>query len=186
MKVEKTKIDGLLIITPEIFKDDRGYFFESFNQDKFKEETGIDVNFVQDNESESSMGVLRGLHFQVPPYSQTKLVRVVKGNVFDVAVDLRKGSPTYGEHVSVILNENNHKQFFIPKGFAHGFCTISDKAIFQYKCDEYYAPGHEGGIIYNDKTINIDWPLVEKDLILSSKDLRHNTLENFETPFVYE
>ena len=169
MKVIKTKLEGVVIIEPQVFFDDRGYFFESFSQQRFKEQVAP-ITFVQDNELKSSYGVLRGLHFQKPPFAQSKLVRVVKGKVLDVAVDLRKGSPTFGQYESVVLSEENKRQFFIPQGFAHGFAVLSEEAIFQYKCDNYYAPQSEGSVRWNDPTIAIDWQLPEKDIILSAKD----------------
>ena len=169
MKVIKTKLEGVVIIEPQVFFDDRGYFFESFSQQSFNEQVAP-ITFVQDNESKSSYGVLRGLHFQKPPFAQSKLVRVVKGKVLDVAVDLRKGSPTFGQYESVVLSEENKRQFFIPQGFAHGFAVLSEEAIFQYKCDNYYAPQSEGSVRWNDPTIAIDWQLPEKDIILSAKD----------------
>jgi dTDP-4-dehydrorhamnose 3,5-epimerase len=169
MKVIKTKLEGVVIIEPQVFFDDRGYFFESFSQQRFNEQVAP-ITFVQDNESKSSYGVLRGLHFQKSPFAQSKLVRVVKGKVLDVAVDLRKGSPTFGQYESVVLSEENKRQFFIPQGFAHGFAVLSEEAIFQYKCDNYYAPQSEGSVRWNDPTIGIDWQLPEKDIILSAKD----------------
>ncbi len=169
MKVIKTKLEGVVIIEPQVFFDDRGYFFESFSQQRFNEQVAP-ITFVQDNESKSSYGVLRGLHFQKPPFAQSKLVRVVKGKVLDVAVDLRKGSRTFGQYESVVLSEENKRQFFIPQGFAHGFAVLSEEAIFQYKCDNYYAPQSEGSVRWNDPTIAIDWQLPEKDIILSAKD----------------
>lgn len=184
MEIIKTKIDGLLIIEPRVFKDARGYFFESFSQREFNEKVG-EVHFVQDNESMSSYGVMRGLHFQRPPYTQTKLVRCVRGKVLDVAVDIRKGSPTYGEHVAVELSEENHRQFFIPKGFAHGFAVLSETAVFQYKCDNFYAPQADGGISILDDSLGIDWRIPTEKAILSEKDTRHPLLQDFETPFEY-
>lgn len=169
MKVIKTKLEGVVIIEPQVFFDDRGYFFESFSQQRFNEQVAP-ITFVQDNESKSSYGVLRGLHFQKPPFAQSKLVRVVKGKVLDVAVDLRKNSPTFRQYESVVLSEENKRQFFIPQGFAHGFAVLSEEAIFQYKCDNYYAPQSEGSVRWNDPTIAIDWQLPEKDIILSAKD----------------
>lgn len=171
MKVVETGIKGVLILEPQVFGDSRGYFFESFSQKQFDELVGETV-FVQDNESKSSYGVVRGLHYQLPPYTQAKLVRVVKGSVWDVAVDLRKGSETYGQHIAVELSEENKKQFFIPKGFAHGFAVLSVEAIFQYKCDHYYAPGHEGGIKFDDAALGIDWRIPREEMILSEKDLQ--------------
>lgn len=171
MKVVETDIKGVLILEPQVFGDSRGYFFESFSQKQFDELVGETV-FVQDNESKSSYGVVRGLHYQLPPYTQAKLVRVVKGSVWDVAVDLRKGSETYGQHIAVELSEENKRQFFIPKGFAHGFAVLSEEAIFQYKCDHYYAPGHEGGIKFDDAALGIDWRIPREEMILSEKDLQ--------------
>lgn len=175
MKVIKTNIEGVVIIEPKIFNDNRGYFFESFSQREFNEKVS-NITFVQDNESKSSYGVLRGLHFQKPPYAQSKLVRVVKGAVLDIAVDIRKDSPTFGKYESCLLTEENHKQFFLPKGMAHGFVVLSDEAIFQYKCDEFYHPESEGAISWNDPTINIDWNIDTNDIILSEKDKHHKTL----------
>lgn len=171
MKVVETDIKGVLILEPQVFGDSRGYFFESFSQKQFDELVGETV-FVQDNESKSSYGVVRGLHYQLPPYTQAKLVRVVKGSVLDVAVDLREGSETYGQHIAVELSEENKRQFFIPKGFAHGFAVLSEEAIFQYKCDHYYAPGHEGGIKFDDAALGIDWRIPREKMILSEKDLQ--------------
>ena len=182
MNVIQTEIQGLVIIEPRIFGDSRGYFFESFSERNFKELVA-DVDFVQDNESKSSYGVVRGLHFQKPPYTQSKLVRVVKGRVLDVAVDLRKGSPTYGKHVAVELTEDNHRQFFVPRGFAHGFAVLSEEAIFQYKCDNYYAPQSEGAVAWNDPDLGIDWGLSVEDAILSEKDLKHPNLKDLDSPF---
>ena len=182
MNVIQTEIQGLVIIEPRIFGDSRGYFFESFSERNFKELVA-DVDFVQDNESKSSYGVVRGLHFQKPPYTQSKVVRVVKGRVLDVAVDLRKGSPTYGKHVAVELTEDNHRQFFVPRGFAHGFAVLSEEAIFQYKCDNYYAPQSEGAVAWNDPDLGIDWGLPVEDAILSEKDLKHPNLKDLDSPF---
>lgn len=184
MKVIKTKIERVVIIEPKVFKDSRGYFFESFSQKDFEEQV-CKINFVQDNESMSSYGVMRGLHFQRPPYTQSKLVRCVKGRVLDVAVDIRKGSPTYGQHVAVELTEDNHRQFFIPRGFAHGFAVLSDIAVFQYKCDNFYAPEADGGINIKDKSLNIDWQIPMSSAILSEKDLKHVCLKDFDSPFDY-
>lgn len=186
MEIIKTRIDGVLIIEPKVFGDARGYFFESFNAREFAEKTGLDITFVQDNESRSKYGVLRGLHFQLPPYTQSKLVRVVKGRVLDVAVDIRRGSPTYGQHVSCELTEDNHRQFFVPKGFAHGFCVLSEDAIFQYKCDNFYAPQADGGISILDASLGIDWGIEMDKALLSDKDTKHPCLKDFESPFVYE
>ena len=182
MNVIKTKIDGVFIIEPRIFEDSRGYFFESFSQREFDEKV-CPITFVQDNESKSSYGVMRGLHFQRPPFTQSKLVRCVKGAVLDVAVDIRKGSPTYGQHVAVELTEDNHRQFFIPKGFAHGFAVLSDVAVFQYKCDEFYHPESDGGISILDDSLCIDWKIPIDKAILSEKDTRHPLLNSFESPF---
>lgn len=183
MNIIKTDIDGVVIIEPTIFKDSRGYFFESFNELDFINKVGI-VDFVQDNESKSSYGVMRGLHFQKPPYSQAKLVRCVRGKVLDVAVDIREGSPTYGQHVAVELSEDNHRQFFIPKGFAHGFVVLSDEAVFQYKCDEFYHPEADGGISILDESLNIDWHIPTDKAILSDKDTKHPLLKDFDSPFL--
>ena len=184
MEVLKTAIEGLLIIEPTVFGDSRGYFFESFSQREFEEKVRK-INFVQDNESMSSYGVMRGLHFQRPPFSQSKLVRCVKGKVLDVAVDIRKGSPTYGQHVTVELTEDNHRQFFVPRGFAHGFAVLSQTAIFQYKCDNFYAPQADGGINIKDETLGIDWQIPMDRAILSDKDLKHPNLADFDSPFEY-
>ncbi len=182
MEVTKTNIEGVFIIKPRIFKDTRGYFFESYNKQVFDEKV-TKVDFVQDNESMSTKGVMRGLHFQAPPYTQSKLVRCVKGRVLDVAVDIRKGSPTYGKHVAVELSEDNHRQFFVPRGFAHGFAVLSDIAIFQYKCDNYYHPEADGGISITDDSLGIDWMIDAKDTILSEKDMKHPLLKDFDSPF---
>ena len=175
MKVIKTEIEGVVILEPKVFSDERGYFFESFSQKEFEEKV-CKTTFIQDNESKSTYGVLRGLHFQKMPYAQSKLVRVVKGSVLDVAVDIRKGSPTFGKHVATVLSEENKMQFFVPRGFAHGFVVLSDEAIFQYKCDNYYAPKSEGGIMWNDPALNIDWQISMKDIILSGKDKKNPLL----------
>jgi dTDP-4-dehydrorhamnose 3,5-epimerase len=182
MNVIKTDIEGVVIIEPKIFEDSRGYFFESFSQREFDEKVAPIV-FLQDNESKSSYGVMRGLHFQKPPFTQSKLVRCVKGSVLDVAVDIRKGSPTYGKHVAVELTEDNHRQLFIPKGFAHGFAVLSDTAIFQYKCDDFYHPEADGGISILDESLEIDWKIPTDKAILSDKDTKHPMLKNFDTPF---
>ncbi len=183
MKVEETKLKGCYIIHDTIFTDSRGYFFESFNQKKFTELTGHAIPFVQDNQSRSSKGVLRGLHFQQGDAAQSKLVRVLKGRVLDVAVDIRPGSATYGEHVVVELAEDSHTQFFVPRGFAHGFVVLSDEAIFFYKCDNFYNKAAEGGIIYNDPDININWQLPHGELLLSDKDLLLPSLKKLNTSF---
>ena len=182
MEVIKTDIEGVVIIEPRIFKDARGYFFESYSQREFEEKVGK-VEFCQDNESMSSYGVMRGLHFQRPPFTQSKLVRCVKGRVLDVAVDIRKGSPTYGKHVAVELSEDNHRQFFIPKGFAHGFAVLSDVAVFQYKCDNFYHPEADGGISILDDSLGIDWRIPTDKAILSEKDTKHVMLKDFDSPF---
>ena len=182
MEVIKTDIEGVVIIEPRIFKDARGYFFESYSQREFEEKVGK-VDFCQDNESMSSYGVMRGLHFQRPPFTQSKLVRCVKGRVLDVAVDIRKGSPTYGKHVAVELSEANHRQFFIPKGFAHGFAVLSDVAVFQYKCDNFYHPEADGGISILDDSLGIDWRIPTDKAILSEKDTKHVMLKDFDSPF---
>ena len=182
MECQPTAIDGLYIIRPRIFEDSRGYFFESFSQKEFNRVLGPhlteEIRFVQDNESMSSYGVMRGLHFQRPPFTQTKLVRCVRGSVLDVAVDLRKGSTTYGQHVAVELTEHNHLQFFIPKGFAHGFAVLSETAVFQYKCDEFYHPEADGGINIKDESLGIDWRIPVEKAILSEKDLKHACLKD--------
>lgn len=182
MNVIQTEIPGVVIIEPRIFGDSRGYFFESFSEKNFKEQVA-DVDFVQDNESKSCYGVVRGLHFQKPPYAQAKLVRVVKGRVLDVAVDLRKGSPTYGKHVAVELTEENHRQFFVPRGFAHGFAVLSEEAVFQYKCDNYYAPQAEGALAWDDPDVAIDWGVPAESVFLSEKDSRHPKLKDLDSPF---
>ena len=184
MEVIKTDIDGVVIIEPKVFGDHRGYFMESFSEQRFNEAVR-EVRFVQDNESKSRYGVLRGLHFQKPPYAQSKLVRVVKGAVLDVAVDIRKGSPTFGQHVAVELTEDNHRQFFVPRGFAHGFVVLTDEVVFQYKCDNLYAPHAEGAIAWNDPEIGIDWQLPAEDVLLSAKDAAHPMLKDVEGLFDY-
>lgn len=186
MEVIPTNIPGVLIIKPGIFHDERGYFFESYSQQHFNEAVGREITFVQDNESSSSEGVVRGLHFQRPPHAQAKLVRVVQGRVLDVAVDLRHGSLTYGRHVAVELSAENHLQLFIPRGFAHGFAVLSPKATFIYKCDNYYAPQSEGGIFCLDPQLNIDWCLDPQSIILSHKDERHPTLSTLSPIFSME
>ena len=182
MEYIKTAIDGVYIIRPKVFADDRGYFFEAWKQDEFEKHVGH-VNFVQDNESRSSYGVLRGLHYQEGYYSQAKLVRVIRGRVLDVAVDIRKGSPTFGKHVAVELTEDNHRQFFVPRGFAHGFAVLSDEAVFQYKCDNYYAPQSEGAIAWDDPDLRIDWMVPNENRILSEKDAHHPRLAEAELVF---
>lgn len=184
MKIIKTAIDGLYIIEPRVFADARGYFFESFSQRDFDAQV-TPITFVQDNESMSSYGVMRGLHFQRPPFTQSKLVRCVRGAVLDVAVDIRKGSPTYGQHVAIELTEDNHRQFFISKGFAHGFAVLSPTAVFQYKCDEFYHPEADAGISILDDSLGIDWRIPTDKAILSEKDTRHALLRDFDSPFTY-
>ena len=181
MEIIKTAIEGVVIIEPRIFTDARGYFFESFSQREFEEKVRP-IHFVQDNESMSSFGVMRGLHFQRPPFTQSKLVRCVKGAVLDVAVDIRRGSPTYGQHVSVELSEENHRQFFVPRGFAHGFAVLTETAVFQYKCDEFYHPEADGGICILDESLGIDWR-IKDNAILSEKDTKHPFLKDFNSPF---
>ena len=187
MEIIKTSIDGVLIIEPRVFKDSRGYFFESFSQREFDEKVtpilGHSINFVQDNESMSCYGVMRGLHYQRMPYTQSKLVRCVKGAVLDVAVDIRKGSSTFGQHVAVELTEDNHRQFFVPRGFAHGFAVLSETAIFQYKCDNFYHPEADGGISILDDSLGIDWRIPTDKAILSEKDTKHDMLKDFNSPF---
>ena len=188
MEVIKTGIEGLYIIEPKVFGDKRGYFFESFSQREFDEKValplfGRSIMFVQDNESMSNYGVMRGLHFQAPPFTQSKIVRCVKGAVLDVAVDIRKGSPTFGQHVAVKLTEDNHRQFFISKGFAHGFAVLSETAVFQYKCDEFYHPEVDRGICILDDSLGIDWRIPADKVILSEKDTKHAHLRDFDSPF---
>lgn len=206
MEITKTAIEGLVIIEPKVFQDARGYFFESFSQREFEEKVRK-INFVQDNESMSSYGVMRGLHFQAPPFTQSKLVRCVKGAVLDVAVDIRKGSPTYGQHVAVLLAAHDEEgtriveefkakgsqltthcskpglQFFVPRGFAHGFAVLSETAIFQYKCDNFYAPQADGGISILDESLGIDWQIPTDKALLSEKDMKHALLKDFDSPF---
>ena len=188
MNIRETGIKGLLVIEPRVFNDPRGYFFESYSQREFAEKLtpliGREVTFVQDNESMSSYGVMRGLHYQRAPFTQTKLVRCVKGRVLDVAVDIRQGSPTFGQHVAVELSEDNHLQFFIDKGFAHGFCVLSDVAVCQYKCDAFYAPEADGGINIMDPSLGIDWGIPMDKAVLSPKDLTHPLLKDIDSPFV--
>ena len=171
MIAKETKLKGCFIMQPKIYTDERGYFFETFNQKTFNELTGLDISFVQDNESFSTKGVLRGLHYQTGDFAQAKLVRVIKGNVLDVAVDVRRNSKTFGKHITVELSGENKKQLFIPRGFAHGFVVLSETAIFSYKCDNFYNKASESGIIYNDSTLNIDWQLAKNELIISEKDM---------------
>lgn len=184
MEIIKSDIEGVVIIEPRIFEDSRGYFFESFSEREFVEKV-CNTRFVQDNESKSSYGVVRGLHFQLPPHAQSKLVRVVEGAVLDIAVDIRRGSPTFGKYVAVELSAENHRQLFIPRGFAHGFAVLSETAVFQYKCDNYYAPQSEGAIAWNDAEIGIDWRIPADKVILSAKDMLHPTLAECNTLFDY-
>ena len=181
MELKKTKINGVFLIKPQVFKDNRGHFFESFNSKKFNEDTGLDVQFVQDNQSLSSKNVLRGLHFQHPPFAQAKLVSVIKGEVLDVVVDIRKESDTYGEYIAENLNEENHHQLFIPEGMAHGFLTLKDDTIFSYKCSNYYDKGSEDGIIWNDSNLKIDWKI--KNPLVSEKDQLAQNFTSFVSPF---
>ena len=184
MKVLKTPLEGVVIIEPRLFEDSRGYFFESFSQRDFDAQVAP-VRFVQDNESRSCYGVVRGLHFQRPPFAQAKLVRCVRGAVLDVAVDIRRGSPTFGQHVAVELTEENHRQLFIPRGFAHGFSVLSDIAVFQYKCDTPYAPQAEGAIAWDDPALGIDWRIPAPRILLSAKDAAHPRLAEADLPFEY-
>jgi dTDP-4-dehydrorhamnose 3,5-epimerase len=184
VNIIKTPIPGLLVIEPQVFRDERGYFIESYNQQKLLE-AGIQTVFVQDNESKSVRGTIRGLHYQLDPYSQTKLVRVISGAVFDVAVDLRKGSPTFGQWYGIELNEENKIQFYIPQGFAHGFSVLSNTTIFAYKCDRIYNPSAERGICYNDPSFQIDWKISDKEVIVSNKDLKHPLFSNAEINFSF-
>ena len=177
MEFIKTAIPEVIIVEPKVFGDDRGYFVETFRQDKFEEAVGYKVDFIQDNESKSSYGVLRGLHYQLPPYTQSKLVRAIEGSVLDVAVDIRMGSPTFGQHVCVELSGENKRQLFVPRGFAHGFIVTSPTAIFAYKVDNYYAPEHDRGIVYNDPAIGIDWGVDIEKLLLSEKDRMQPLME---------
>lgn len=185
MKLINTDIEGVYIIEPRLFEDERGYFFEAFSERKFAELTGIETRFVQDNESRSARGVVRGLHFQLPPHAQSKLVRVVRGTILDVAVDIRRGSPTFGRHVAVELSEHNHRQLFIPRGFAHGFSVLEGDAIVEYKCDNYYAPESEGAIRWDDPTLAIDWQLADNEAIVSAKDIANPMFEECKTLFDY-
>ena len=182
MKFVNTSIEGLVVIEPTVFEDDRGYFSESYNKKKFEKAIG-EISFVQDNESKSSKGVLRGLHFQKPPYAQAKLVRCIEGKVLDVAVDIREGSETFGQHVTVELTGENKKQVFIPRGFAHGFLVLSESAIFGYKVDNSYAPAHDAGICWDDPTLNIQWGVNESEVLVSEKDVKLPFFSEFETPF---
>ena len=185
MRVIKTDIEGVVIIEPQLFRDDRGYFYESFNSDKFEALTGIKTTFVQDNESCSKSGVIRGLHFQLAPHAQSKLIRVISGEILDVAVDLRHGSPTYGKHVSVVLNGDNRRQLFIPRGFAHGFSVLKGEAIVQYKCDNLYTPTAEGSIRWDDTTLAIDWQIPHDKAIVSTKDCASKSFDECKETFDY-
>ena len=185
MRILKTDIEGVLIIEPQLFEDERGYFFEAFSEHKFAELTGIKTHFVQDNESRSSVGVVRGLHFQLPPHAQSKLVRVVRGAILDVAVDIRRGSPTFGRYVAVELSEHNHRQLFIPRGFAHGFSVLEGDAIVEYKCDNYYAPEAEGAIRWDDPMLAIGWHTTNNEAIVSAKDKLNPLFEECERLFDY-
>ena len=182
MEVIKTDIEGVVIVEPRLFKDDRGYFFEAFSERDFAAKVR-ECHFVQENEAYSTYGVVRGLHFQRPPHAQSKLVRVVKGRVLDIVVDIRKGSPTFGKHIAVELSAENHRQLFIPRGYAHGYSVLSEEALLEYKCDNYYAPESEGAIAWNDADLAIDWPLPADKVILSEKDKHHPTLAECETLF---
>lgn len=182
MKVIPTGIKDLVILEPKVFGDNRGYFMESFKKQWWKE-YAPETEFIQDNESKSKRGVLRGLHFQAPPYAQAKLVRVIRGEVLDVAVDLRKASPTYGKYEAMVLSEQNKRQLFVPRGFAHGFVVLSDNVIFSYKIDNVYAPNHEGGIRWNDPELNIEWQIDPKEVLLSEKDRELGSFKEFQSPF---
>ena len=185
MKVIETALEGVVILEPELHRDARGYFFESYSQKLF-DRSVRPVRFVQDNESKSSFGVLRGLHFQKPPHAQSKLVRVISGTVLDVAVDIRRGSPTFGRHVAVELSGENHRQLFIPRGFAHGFAVLSEEALFQYKCDNFYAPQADGGVSIKDEKLGIDWQIPIDKALLSEKDTLRECLKDFDSPFTYD
>ena len=184
MEVKKTDIEGVVILEPRLFEDERGYFFEAFSEREFTEKVR-ECHFVQENEAYSTYGVVRGLHFQRPPHAQSKLVRVVKGRVLDVVVDIRKGSPTFGKHIAVELSAENHRQLFIPRGFAHGYSVLSEEALLEYKCDNYYAPASEGAILGNDPALGIDWQLPTESVILSDKDLKNPALAECEALFDY-
>ena len=184
MNFTNTEIPEVIIIEPKVFGDSRGYFLESYNQKEFESNIG-NVNFIQDNESKSVKGVLRGLHFQSPPFAQAKLVRCIKGEVLDVAVDIREGSPTYGRHLAVVLSSDNKRQLFVPRGFAHGFVVLSDEAIFSYKVDNYYSPNHDSGIKWDDSDLNINWNIDVSDVNLSEKDKDLIAFKDFKSPFTY-
>lgn len=185
MRIIKAKVPGLFIIEPKVFEDSRGYFFESYNKNDFEKEN-LQFNFVQDNQSKSEYGVIRGLHYQIEPYAQTKLVRALSGVIYDVAVDIRKGSPTFGRWAGVELSEENKRQVLVPKGFAHGFSVLSETAVVFYKCDNFYHPESDRGIIYNDKSLNIGWKIDPEKAIVSKKDLQHPALGKAENNFVYQ
>jgi len=185
MTITQTVLPGAYLVEPKVYHDERGYFFESFNQKVLGQAIGEDITFVQDNQSRSKYGVVRGLHFQHEPYAQAKLVRVLSGQVLVVIVDVRQGSPTYGKHYSVLLEDQDKKQLFVPKGMAHGFAVLSENAEFFYKCDNFYQPGAESGIIYNDPDLNIDWQLPKDDIVLSAKDQKLQPLKALESSFVY-
>lgn len=182
MEIIKTPIKDLIIIQPRVFPDARGFFFETYNEERYRE-VGITNKFVQDNMSKSSYGVVRGLHFQKPPYTQAKLVQVIEGAVLDVAVDLRSGSETYGQWYAVELSADNHLQFLVPCGFAHGFSVLSETAVFSYKCDNFYNPSSEGGVIFNDPDLNIDWRIPADKMVFSDKDMKHPQLKDLERIF---
>lgn len=184
MNFIETDIPGVVIVEPRVFEDARGYFFESYSKREF-DAAVRPISFVQDNQSRSTRGVIRGLHFQAPPFAQSKLVRCISGTVLDVAVDIRKGSPTYGRHVAVELSADNHRMLFVPRGFAHGFAVLSDEAVFQYKCDNYYAPQSEGGISVADASLGIDWRIDSSQSLLSAKDIAHQSFADFDSPFSY-
>lgn len=184
MELIPTEIEGAFILKPKVFEDARGYFMESYSKAEFNRLVG-NINFVQDNESSSVKGVMRGFHFQRPPFTQAKLVRCVRGRVLDVAIDIRKGSPTYGKHVAVELSDENHLEFFVPRGLAHGFAVLSDVAVFQYKCDEFYHPEADGGISILDNSLGIDWQIDVSEAILSEKDKKYDMLKDFDSPFEY-
>jgi len=178
MKFKRLKIQDVILCEPEVFGDDRGYFFETFRQDKLDEFLGYSINFCQDNESKSSYGVLRGLHYQLAPYAQTKLVKVIEGAVLDLAVDIRKGSPTFGKHIAIELSAENKKQLLVPRGFAHGFVVLSEEAVFSYKVDNYYHPDSDRGIAFNDQSLAIDWKIGSDQLKLSEKDIKQPSFRN--------
>lgn len=186
MTIEETLIPGVKILTPRVFNDARGYFTETWVEAAFNEIAGEPIHFVQDNQSQSARGVVRGLHFQSPPHAQAKLVRCLSGRVLDIAVDIRKGSPVFGKYVAVELTGDNFRQLFLPRGIAHGFAVLSDEAVFAYKCDNYYAPDHEGGLDLFDRDLNISWPVKPHEAILSEKDRRYPKFKNFDSPFTFE